>query len=62
MFLVYHGDAEDMVYGEPEFYDTQKEADERADQRFAKGLPDGHAITVYECREKRTLAAPAAAS
>lgn len=62
MFLVYHGDHEDMLFSEPVFYDTRDEAIASAEKRVAADLPAGHRITVYECRETRTLVAGAAAS
>ena len=54
MYMIYHGDHEDMVFNEPEWFDTISDAVAYAETEIKKGIPKGHTLTLYDCREKRT--------
>lgn len=53
MFMIYHGDHEDMVFNQPACFDSISEAVAYAESEMKKGIPKGHALTLYDCHEKR---------
>jgi hypothetical protein len=57
MIMIYHGDHDDMLFDEPKFFDTVSEAIAYAEAKVAKGLPQGHALTLYRCAEQRVFEA-----
>jgi len=59
IYMVYHGDQEDMLFDEPKFFDTESEAVEYALARSKKPMHRGHALTVYRCSEERVFEAAA---
>ena len=60
IYMVYHGDQEDMLFDEPKFFDTESEAIGYAMARSKEPMPKGHALTVYRCSEERVFEADAA--
>lgn len=57
MFMVYHGDEDDMLFDEPKFFDTASEATNYAAMRLKSPISSGHALTVYRCSALRIFEA-----
>ena len=55
IYMVYHGDQEDLLFDEPKFFDTESGAVEYALARSKKPMHAGHALTVYRCDGKRVF-------
>ena len=53
MYMIYHGDDEDMVFNHPQCFDTLSKAVEYAEAEMKRGIPKGHALTLYDCSERR---------
>jgi hypothetical protein len=62
MYMVYHGDHEDMVFDNPKCFDDREEAIAYAEAKLKKGIPKGHALTLYDCSERRIWEATETAS
>ena len=60
MYMVWHGDSDDMLFDDPKFFDTASEAVVYAEKVVdAGGVMAGHALTVYRCDVQRVFEAPA---
>lgn len=53
MYMIYHGDHEDMVFNEPKCFDVKQEAIDYAEKTIKDGLPKGHALTLYDCSQRQ---------
>ena len=55
MYMIYHGDEEEMSFGEPRFYDTVTEAIAYANSKAKEGIPKGHALSLFRCKFMQVL-------
>jgi hypothetical protein len=55
MYMIFHGDRNDMLADDPVFFETLSAAAEYALDRLAKPISKGHALILYRCDVQRVF-------